>query len=135
MVRRLQLPSEPASAARAVHFAEAAARESGLPGPTVDRVVLAMGEAITNAIRHGNALDPNRRVAVSWRGGGAGGWLHVEDEGTGLDEARLRNATLPTDPMQPNGRGLFLMRTLADEVAVEGSCLKLRFVPRPEEVG
>lgn len=135
MVRRLQLPSEPASAAHAVHFAEEVGRAAGLPEATVDRLVLAMGEAITNAIRHGNDLDPERGVEVTWEGDSSGGWLHVEDEGPGLDPDRLRDATLPDDPTQTNGRGLYLMRTLADGIEVEGARLGLWFAPRPEEAG
>ncbi|HLT48164.1 MAG TPA: ATP-binding protein, partial [Rubricoccaceae bacterium] len=63
------------------------------------------------------------------------GWLHVEDEGPGLDPDRLRDATLPDDPTQTNGRGLYLMRTLADGIEVEGARLGLWFAPRPEEAG
>ena len=135
MTRRLQLSSEPAAAAHAVHFAEAVGREAGLPEATVDRLVLAMGEAITNAVRHGNDLDPSRRVEVGWDGDGTGGWLLVADEGPGLDPARFHNATLPDDPTQTSGRGLYLMRILSDAIAVEGACLRLWFAPRPEETG
>jgi serine/threonine-protein kinase RsbW len=135
MVRRLQLPSEPASAAHAVRFAEAIAREVAFPSETEDRLVLAMGEAITNAIRHGNALDPRRLVRVEWSGDGEGGWLDVEDEGPGLDPGRLQDALLPANPTQTNGRGLFLIRMLADRVEVEGARLRMWFAPRPGEAG
>jgi serine/threonine-protein kinase RsbW len=133
MVRQLKLPSEPVSAALAVRFAEALVREAALPPPTGDRLVLAMGEAITNAIRHGNALDPSRHVELVWSGDGSGVWVHVEDEGEGVDPVRLARAALPADPTQTNGRGLFLIRTLADRVEVEGACLRMWFTPRPEE--
>lgn len=133
MDRSLRLSSKPASAARAVHFAEAVAREVGLPEEAADRLVLAMGEAITNAIQHGNRRDPRRTVEVRWAGDDGGVWLYVEDEGEGLDPSRLRHAALPTDPLQTSGRGLFLIRMLADRVEVEGACLRLWFTPRPDE--
>lgn len=127
------LNSEPTAAERAVHFAESVGREADLPSATVDRLVLAMGEAITNAIHHGNGSEPQRYIEVSWTGDGAGGWLEVADEGPGLDVNVILAATLPQDPTQTNGRGLYLIRTLADAVETEDGKLRLWFVPRPEE--
>lgn len=133
MVRRMVLNSEPVSAEHAVHFAERVGLEAGLPKGTIDRLVLAMGEAITNAIHHGNESDPDRLIVVSWTSDESGGWLEVEDEGPGLDAEVVWHASLPEDPTQTNGRGLFLIRTLSDDIETEGGRLRLQFKTRPEE--
>jgi len=132
MVRRLQLPSQPLSAAHAVRFAEEVGREAGLPTEAVDRLVLAAGEAVTNAIRHGNRLDPVRQVELVWRSDENGDWLEVSDEGPGIALDRILRAELPADASETSGRGLFLIRVLSDAVDVEGARLRMRFEPRPD---
>jgi len=132
MVRRALLPSVPGSVPRAAHFAEAAARDAGFDEATRDRMVLAATEAAANAVTHGNRLDPIRHVVLEWRGGKEGGWLFVEDEGEGLAEQRLTRAALPEDPLDTGGRGLYILKSLADEIRLErgGRRIGLRFTPR-----
>ncbi len=133
-MRRLFLPSIPGAVARAVHFAERVAREDGVADEVVDRLALAAGEAVANAAVHGNRLDPLRHVLVEWTPDG-GGRLCVEDEGAGLADGVLDAAALPDDPMSTGGRGLFILKALADDVRLEqgGRRVCLRFVPRPPE--
>jgi len=102
----------------------------GLSDDLVDRVTLAAGEAVGNAVEHGSDQDPKREFRVSWESADDGYWLRVEDDGPGLDPALLEAAGLPDDPLSTRGRGLFLMRALADEVRLEadGRRLALRFV-------
>ena len=53
----------------------------------------------------------------------------VEDEGEGFDLASVPDPTLPENIEKLSGRGIFLMRNLADEVSFEnnGSKIKLTF--------
>lgn len=133
MERLLLLPSVPESVPRAVRFAESVAEEAGLPGPLTDRLMLVAGEAVSNAITHGNRLDPLRHVRLAWRSDGGGGWLSVEDERKALTAADFDDPQLPDDAMQTSGRGLYIMAALADEIVVEDGVLALRFVERADE--
>lgn len=135
MERRLLLDSEPEAAPRAARFAEAAAVEVGLPTATADRLVLALAEAVANAVEHGNAFVPERKVRVEWEKAEGALWFFVEDEGEGLSAEQLNQAKLPDDAMEMGGRGLFIIRTLADDVRLEhgGRRLGLRFAPRANE--
>lgn len=133
LTRQLTLPSVPSSTAEAVHFVEAIAEALHFPEATIDRLLLVTGEAVANAIEHGNSDDPERLVQLEWTSEGAGGWLAVEDEGSGYDAERFEHARLPDNPMQSGGRGLYIIRLLTDGIAVEEGRLRLRFIPRPDE--
>jgi anti-sigma regulatory factor (Ser/Thr protein kinase) len=56
--------------------------------------------------------------------------VHVTDEGEGFDPATVRDPTTPEDLEEPCGRGLFLIRSLVDEVRFNPKgnsiCLTLR---------
>ncbi len=99
------------------------------------RMLLAVSEAVANAVEHGNCNSAGRSVTLEWTGDANGGWLSVEDEGVGLTIDRLKNAALPKDPLQTGGRGLFIIKELTDDLALkaDGRRLKLWFAPRPVE--
>ena len=129
----LVLPSRPESVAFAVRAAEEAAAAAGLSAPVTERFLLAASEAVANAVEHGNGDDPARKVRVGWAFEGEGVALWVEDEGEGVALERILAAELPADPYRTEGRGLYLIRMLADGVDVDRSRLCLRFVPRPDD--
>ncbi len=131
MARR-PFPSTPEAVAEAVRFAEEEATAGGLPPEALDRIALAVGEAAGNAVEHGNREDASLEMFVSCDADGSGCWVRVEDQGEGLDPDRMDDVALPEDPLSTSGRGLFLIRLLADDVHVEkaGRCIAMRFVPR-----
>lgn len=132
---RLVLPSTPEAVSQAVRFAETAATNAAFPNEVVDRMLLAVGEAVANSVEHGNRADHDCSVTLEWLGDLHGGWLSVEDEGSGLTLDRLLGATLPKDALQTGGRGLFIIRELSDNIKVEeeGRRLMLWFAPRDVE--
>ena len=129
---RRPFPSTPEAVASAVRFAEERAQACGLPDEALDRIALAVGEAAGNAVEHGNQEDAALVMYVSCEADGTGCWVRVEDQGTGLDPALMEDAELPDDPLSTSGRGLFLIRMLADDVQLEksGRCIAMRFSPR-----
>lgn len=77
---------------------------------------VALCEALANAIVYGNRLDPEKRVYVRVEVAEEELAVYVRDEGEGFDPEHVPN---PTDPERiglEEGRGIFLIRQLVDEV-------------------
>jgi serine/threonine-protein kinase RsbW len=81
-------------------------------------VGMALREALSNAIKHGNKLNPEKRVQVHMRLHPEGELqIAVEDEGEGFDPAGLGDPTSPDNLLRSNGRGIFYMRQFMDDVS------------------
>jgi len=79
-------------------------------------LLIAMTEAVNNAIVHGNKLDPAKQVKVTFELAGEKLLrFTVEDEGPGFDFNHLPDPTAPENIEKPHGRGVFLMRHLSDK--------------------
>ena len=83
----------------------------------VDLVVLAIGEALTNALVHGNGYDPGKNITifVSLNGDGSV-FASIKDSGLGFDPKTVPNPLAMENLLSKHGRGLFLMRRFMDEV-------------------
>lgn len=79
-------------------------------------VRIALHEAITNAIRHGNGMDPHKRVTIEVRLDQHQAIFTITDEGPGFDPSSLSDPTEEENLLRDGGRGLFLIRHLMDEV-------------------
>ncbi|MFQ6045584.1 MAG: ATP-binding protein [Gemmatimonadales bacterium] len=77
---------------------------------------VALCEALANAIIYGNALDPAKDVHVRADVARDRIALHVKDEGQGFDPTGVPDPTAPERLSLEDGRGLFLIRQLVDEV-------------------
>jgi serine/threonine-protein kinase RsbW len=73
-------------------------------------------EALSNAMIYGNGRDPSKRVRIEVRVLPDSLTAQVTDEGGGFDPARVPDPTTPVNVRKVNGRGIFLMRKLMDEV-------------------
>lgn len=118
-VRTRTFPSTRDAAADASDFILEAAEELALSEAVTQSLLLVVGEAVANAVGHGNGYDPGREVVVECEADEAEVRLCVEDEGPGIPMERLEHAALPDDFMQTSGRGLFIMKSLADRIWVE----------------
>jgi serine/threonine-protein kinase RsbW len=88
----------------------------GLDEQAAFGVDMAVREAITNAVVHGNQEDETKSVEVVF--GCAENALEIEisDQGAGFDPASVPDPTEPANILKTSGRGIFLMRTFMDEV-------------------
>lgn len=86
-------------------------------------------EAVTNAIVHGNDNNPDKVVRINVESDDKKITVTVFDEGEGFDVSVVPDPTKPNYIEQPNGRGIFLMRNLADKVKFDknGSVVILTF--------
>jgi serine/threonine-protein kinase RsbW len=83
-------------------------------------IELASREAIANAIVHGNQEDPYKRVYVRCRCTADGGVsITVQDEGDGFESDTVPDPTALENLFRGSGRGIYLIKTLMDEVRFE----------------
>lgn len=99
------------------------------------KILIALTEAVNNAILHGNRQDPKKEVQISYETGNHMVYFNVKDEGTGFNPLDIPDPTDPENLEKPNGRGVFLMQRLADhcEFLNSGSEVRLGFKLEPEE--
>ncbi|NQX90564.1 MAG: ATP-binding protein [Flavobacteriales bacterium] len=92
-------------------------------------ILIALTEAVNNAIVHGNKLDEDKNVHLSITAEEPVLRFRIEDEGPGFDYENLPDPTAPENIEKPNGRGVFLMRNLADrcEFFEDGKIVELEF--------
>lgn len=92
-------------------------------------IMIAVTEAVNNAIRHGNGGNSSKNVFLSLT-------LHdnllkfvVKDEGPGFNYDSLPDPTSPENLEKPGGRGIFLMKHLSDQVEFHenGKTVELSF--------
>ncbi|RLE04676.1 MAG: ATP-binding protein [Bacteroidetes bacterium] len=79
-------------------------------------VLVATMEATNNAIIHGNNSDPNKNVKIEMLMDRKELMVHIEDQGNGFDYATVPDPTAPENLEKINGRGIFLMERLSDEI-------------------
>lgn len=92
-------------------------------------ILIAITEAVNNAIHHGNKSDPMAEVKVCFSVKDDELTCTVEDEGAGFDFDSLPDPTDPKNIEKPHGRGVFLMRNLSDDISFleDGSVVKMVF--------
>jgi serine/threonine-protein kinase RsbW len=88
---------------------------------------LAIEEALTNAVKHGNKLDPEKKVLIRIETFPDSVQIEVEDEGAGFDTGKVPSPTDDENIWKTSGRGVFLIRHFMDkaEYSEGGRRLKL----------
>jgi serine/threonine-protein kinase RsbW len=92
-------------------------RVLGYPYRDLVAVILALREAILNAVRHGHRGDTDKHFRVRYVVTPDEVLLEVEDEGFGFNTEQVPDALAGWEEQQPRGRGLFLMRSYATWVS------------------
>lgn len=90
--------------------------EIGLEDEIYGKLMLATMEATYNAVIHGNKLDPGKKVIVEIIKKEEWIEVYVEDQGKGFDFMRIPDPTAPENIENIHGRGIYLIKQLADEV-------------------
>lgn len=82
------------------------------PDDETFKIRLALEEALVNAIKHGNQMDPEKVVRVSYTISAERFDIRIEDEGPGFNPEDVPDPTLPENIEKGSGRGVFLIREL-----------------------
>lgn len=80
------------------------------------RISLSVIEAVNNAILYGNKLDSTKLVLFEICMLAKRLYVVVKDEGDGFDYSNIPDPTIPTNLKKDAGRGLYLMKTLSDDL-------------------
>lgn len=96
-------------------------------------ILIALTEAVTNAIQHGNKYDATKFFDVELKIDNSEIKFFVKDEGEGFDYNNLPDPTDPKNIDKIHGRGIFLMKHLADNVSFfdNGRTVELDFIIHP----
>jgi serine/threonine-protein kinase RsbW len=125
----VQIPSLSENIRMIESFIDNAKERFHLDEDIYGNIMIAVTEAVNNAIKHGNVGDSSKNVFLSLS-------LHenllkfiIKDEGTGFDYHSLPDPTAPENIEKPGGRGIFLMKHLSDDVAFKdnGRVVELSF--------
>ena len=99
----------------AVAAAEFVSR-SGIEQDAAFGIDMAVREAVTNAVLHGNRQDESKIVEIQLKSSAAGLEITVRDEGRGFNPESVPDPTDPQNLLKTSGRGILFMRTFMDEV-------------------
>jgi serine/threonine-protein kinase RsbW len=83
-------------------------------------VKLAVEEALVNAIKHGNQLDPGKQVELKYTITPESFEIRIRDEGHGFDPDDLPDPTSDDYRERPCGRGVMLIRSFMTKVSYLG---------------
>jgi serine/threonine-protein kinase RsbW len=112
----LTLASSLESVATVERAAEDFVLRAGFPPETVPTIVMAVREAAINAVLHGNAYSPTKRITICFESNSDCLTLRIADQGAGFDPNCLPDPLAPENLLRCSGRGIFLIRTFMDEV-------------------
>jgi serine/threonine-protein kinase RsbW len=113
---RLVLPSHIEAVAEAAAAAADFIKQCGLGEDAAFRVDMAIREAVTNAVVHGNREDETKEVEVTISRSPGELEIEVSDQGSGFDPAAVPDPTDPDNILKTSGRGIFLIRSFMDDV-------------------
>ena len=115
----MTFPSRIDSIDEAAAAAAEAARRYGFGDEALFGIDMAVREAVTNAVLHGNRGDESKPVEVGFADTPSALVITVRDRGTGFDPAAVPDPTAEPNLLKSSGRGILFMRSFMDEVAWE----------------
>ena len=129
IMHNIDCPSEAENIYLVEKLVDSVCEELKIPEDNYGNILIALTEAVNNAIHHGNKLDANKKTSVACIQDESKLKFRIEDQGAGFDFNNLPDPTDPENIEKPNGRGIFLMKNLADEVSFEenGRIVELMF--------
>jgi serine/threonine-protein kinase RsbW len=90
--------------------------EAGVDDDLRFHITMAVHEATVNAVLHGNDYDSSKLIDVVLENTGKDFIFTIADQGTGFDPNHIPDPLAPENLLRGTGRGIFLIRSLMDEV-------------------
>ena len=101
-------------------------------------VHLALEEAFINAVKHGNKMDPNKKIKIDYSVDTEKVEISMTDEGGGFDPVSVPDPRFGKNLYKADGRGLLLMHSYMDVVKYNepGNCVYMvRYKEKPRFTG
>ncbi len=112
----LSLPSRIDTVATAAAAVAEFFSRSGITEDAAFGIDMAVREAVTNAVVHGNRQDENKTVEVTLKSSPDAVEISVHDQGAGFNPEAVPDPTVEENILKASGRGIFFMRSFMDEV-------------------
>ena len=112
----LSLPSRIDTVATAAAAVAEFLSRTGISEDTAFGIDMAVREAVTNAVLHGNRQDENKTVDVTLKSSPDAVEINVHDQGPGFNPEDVPDPTAEENILKASGRGIFFMRSFMDEV-------------------
>lgn len=125
---KLSIPSEIGNIIKVENFIESFTETFNLQPELFGKISLSVIEAVNNAILSGNKLSADKLVTLEAWMDSEKFYVSVADEGEGFDYTHIPDPTLPDNLTKDAGRGLYLMKTLTDELVFENDGSKVTLV-------
>jgi len=119
LIHEVTLPSTPASITEVESLIDESCAELQLNEDLYGNILIAVTEGVNNAIIHGNKLNASLSVRVGVLNNEEWVCFSIKDQGSGFDPESIPDPTAPENLLKENGRGIFLMKNLSDEVTFE----------------
>jgi serine/threonine-protein kinase RsbW len=125
----IQIPSIIENIRMIESFIDNAKERFHLDDDLYGNIMIAVTEAVNNAIKHGNSGNSSKNVSLRLTLNDNLLKFVIKDEGSGFDHNNLPDPTAPENLEKPGGRGIFLMKHLSDQVEFteNGKTVELSF--------
>ena len=112
----LEIESNPNNLITVEEFVNYFSKELNLDDTKLSGLLLAVTEAVTNAIIHANKCDETKKVQINVIKENNKLTISIKDEGKGFDPSKVPDPTSPENLLKDSGRGLYLMKIYSDEL-------------------
>jgi len=112
----LSLPSRIETVAEAAAAVAEFVSRSGVSDDAAFGIDMAVREAVTNAVIHGNSEDEAKVVDIVLRSSPEAVEISVHDQGAGFNPIEVPDPTAEENLLKTSGRGILFMRSFMDEV-------------------
>lgn len=126
--KSLTLSSKFDEVKRVESFVDELQEWTGLSNDIHGNILLALNEAVTNAIVHGNKQDESKKVFIEAVQEDNTLKISITDEGEGFDPLSLPDPLKDENLLKEGGRGIYLMEQFADEVIYSKDGTKIMIV-------
>lgn len=112
----LRIPSRIEAVEEAAAVVSEFLSRAGVSDDALFGIEMAVREAVTNAVTHGNKLDETKFVEVGLKSFPDSFEITVRDQGLGFNPSDIPDPTKEENILKTSGRGIFFMRNFMDEV-------------------
>jgi len=129
MIKKLKIESKIDNLRAVENAIDNITGEAGIGQDNYGKILVSILEAVNNAIIHGNKADIKKTVNIEFRIDKNDLIVVVTDEGKGFIPDEIPDPTDPGNIEAINGRGVFLMNKLADDIQFNkrGNSVKMKF--------